>query len=178
MADLESLRGKNELKLAGSVSSFAHRTTKTGKPFGTLTMEDYHGSFTFFLFGDDYVKFKEYFMTGWYLFLTGKVEQRKWGNENEVEFKITSMMLLSEVRGKMVKGIRVNIDLDDLTLDLMEKLEAITAKYKGDAKLYIDVIDSNENIALELFSKKFTIDPSSEMIQELKSIPEVAYKVV
>ena len=87
-------------------------------------------------------------------------------------------MLLSEVRGKMVKGIRINIDLDDLTLDLMEKLEAITTKYKGDAKLYIDVIDRKENIALELFSKKFTIDPSSEMIQELKTIPEVIYKVV
>lgn len=178
LADLESLRSKNELKLAGSVSSFAHRTTKTGKPFGTLTMEDYHGSFTFFLFGEDYVKFKEYFMTGWFLFMTGKVEQRKWGNENEVEFKMTNIMLLSEVRGKMVKGIRVNIDLDDLTLDLMEKLEAITAKYKGDAKLYIDVIDRKENIALELFSKKFTIDPSSDMIKELKTIPEVAYKVV
>jgi DNA polymerase III subunit alpha len=124
------------------------------------------------------VKFKEYFMTGWFLFITGKVEQRKWGNENEVEFKITGMMLLSEVRGKMVKGIRVNIDLDDLTLDLMEKLEAITAKYKGDAKLYIDVIDRRENISLELFSKKFTIDPSSEMIQELKELPEVVYKVI
>jgi DNA polymerase-3 subunit alpha len=60
----------------------------------------------------------------------------------------------------------------------MEKLEAITKKYKGDAKLYIDVVDKKENITLELFSKKFTIDPSSEMIQELNKIPEVVYKVV
>ncbi|GAB2493048.1 DNA polymerase III subunit alpha [Algoriphagus taiwanensis] len=177
LTDLESLKGK-ELKMAGSVASFAHRTTKNGKPFGTLTLEDYHGSHTFFLFGEDYVKYKEYFMTGWFLFLTGKAEQRKWGNENELEFKINNMMLLSEVRGKMVKGIRVNIDLDDLNYDLMEKLEAITVKYKGAAKLFIDVIDKKENITLELFSKKFTVDPSSEMIQELKSIPEVIYRVI
>ncbi|AMQ58127.1 DNA polymerase III subunit alpha [Algoriphagus sanaruensis] len=178
LADLESLKGKNELKMAGSVSSFAHRTTKNGKPFGTLTLEDYHGSHTFFLFGDDYVKFKEYFMNGWFLFLSASVAPRKWGAENELEIKINSMMLLSEVRGKMVKGIRVNIDLDDLNYDLMEKLEAITAKFKGDAKLYIDVIDRRENITLELFSKKFSIDPSAEMIKELKAIPEVVYKVV
>lgn len=178
MADLESLKGKGDLKLAGSVSSFAHRTTKTGKPFGTLSLEDYHGSFTFFLFGEDYVKFKEYFMTGWFVFLSGKVEQKKWGNEGELEFKITSMMLLSEVRGKMIKGLRVHIDLDDLSFELMEKLERITAKYKGEAKLFIDVVDRRENIALELFSKKYTIDPSAEMIQELKGIPEVIYKVV
>lgn len=178
LTDLESLKGKNELKMAGSVSSFAHRTTKNGKPFGTLTLEDYHGSHTFFLFGDDYVKFKEYFMNGWFLFLSASVAPRKWGAENELEIKINSMMLLSEVRGKMVKGIRVNIDLDDLNYDLMEKLEAITAKFKGDAKLYIDVIDRRENITLELFSKKFSIDPSAEMIKELKAIPEVVYKVV
>ncbi|GMQ31199.1 DNA polymerase III subunit alpha [Algoriphagus confluentis] len=177
LSDLESLRGK-ELKMAGSVASFAHRTTKNGKPFGTLTLEDYHGSHTFFLFGEDYVKYKEYFMTGWFIFLTGKAEQRKWGNENELEFKINTMMLLSEVRGKMVKGIRVHIDLDNLNLDLMEKLEAITTKYKGAAKLFIDVIDKKENITLELFSKKITVDPSSEMIQELKSIPEVIYRVI
>ncbi len=175
--DLESLRNKSEIKLAGSVSSFAHRTTKNGKPFGTLTLEDYQGAFTFFLFGDDYVKFKEYFMTGWFLFITGAVASKRWA-ENELEFKINSIMLLSEVRGKMVKGLRVNIDLDDLNYELMEKLEAITEKYKGDAKLYFDVVDRRENIALELFSKKFSIDPSAEMIKELKEIPEVVYKVI
>lgn len=117
-------------------------------------------------------------MNGWFLFLSASVAPRKWGAENELEIKINSMMLLSEVRGKMVKGIRVNIDLDDLNYDLMEKLEAITTKFKGDAKLYIDVIDRRENITLELFSKKFSIDPSAEMIKELKAIPEVVYKVV
>lgn len=178
LADLESLRGKSELKLAGSVSSFAHRTTKNGNPFGTLTLEDYHGSFTFFLFGEDYVKFKQYFMTGWFLFLTGSVVQKKYAGDHELEFKINYMMMLNEVRGKMIKGLRVHIDLDNLTLDLMEKLEAITAKYKGDAKLYIDVIDRKENITLELFSKKFSIDPRAEMIEELNEIPEIIYKVV
>lgn len=175
--DLESLRSKSEIKLAGSVASFAHRTTKNGKPFGTLSMEDYQGAFTFFLFGEDYVKFKEYFMPGWFLFINGSVGSKRWA-ENELEFKIHGMTLLSEIRGKMVKGLRVNIDLDDLSLDLMEKLERITEKYKGDAKLYFDVVDRKENIALELFSKRFSIDPSSEMIEELKEIPEVVYKVI
>jgi DNA polymerase-3 subunit alpha len=175
--DLESLRSKSEVKLAGSVGTFAHRTTKNGKPFGTLSMEDYQGGFTFFLFGDDYVKFKEYFMPGWFLFITGSVGSKRWA-ENELEFKIHSITLLDEIRRKMVKGLRVNINLDDLTLDLMEKLHKITEKYKGDAKLYFDVIDRKENIALELFSKKFSIDPTTEMIKELKEIPEVMYRVI
>ncbi|MCR9017339.1 DNA polymerase III subunit alpha [Aquiflexum gelatinilyticum] len=175
--DIDTLRKKGEIKAAGSVTSFAHRTTKTGKPFGTLTMEDYHGAHTFFIFGEDYIRFKEYFMNGWFLYLTGSTHLNKW-KENEYEFKINSMMLLSEVRGKMVKGLRVNIDLDDLNFDLMEKLEAITQKYKGDAKLYINVIDSRENITLDLMSKRYSVDPSNDMIKALGQIPEVVYQII
>ena len=178
LTDLESLRGKGELRLAGSVSSFAHRTTKNGKPFGTLTLTDYYGTYTFFLFGDDYVKFKQYFMPDWFLFISGQVSQKKWGNENELEFKISNVSLLSEISKKMIKGFKVTLNLDDLTYDLMEKLERISIKHKGDAKLYLEILDQKENITLELFSKKYAIDPSAKMIQELKLIPEVVYKII
>ncbi|TVP44060.1 MAG: DNA polymerase III subunit alpha [Mongoliibacter sp.] len=175
--DTETLRKKGEVKCAGMVMAFAHRTTKTGKPFGTLTLEDYHGGHTFFIFGEDYIKFKEYFMTGWFLYLTGSVHPNKW-KPDELEFKINSIMLLSEVRGKMVKGLRVNIDLDDLTYDLMERLEGITKKYKGEAKLYINILDKKENITLDLMSKNYQVDPSNELIEELGHMPEVVYQII
>src|SRR5690554_4625609 len=174
---MEALRTKGEnIKAAGIVTSFAHRTTKTGKPFGTLTIEDYQGAHTFFIFGEDYVRFKEYFMTGWFLYITGSVHPNKW-KDGEFEFKINQIMLLSDVRSKMVKGLRVHIDLDDLTLVLMEKLEEITRRYKGEAKLYINVIDKKENITLDLMSTKYNIDPSNEMIGELQTLPEVTYQI-
>jgi DNA polymerase-3 subunit alpha len=117
-------------------------------------------------------------MTGWFLFISGAVVQKKWGAENELEFKINAISLLSEVRGRLIKGLKVNINLNDLTYELMEKLESITAKYKGEAKLYIEVLDQQENISLELFSKKIKVDPSAELIKELKLMPEVAYKIM
>ncbi|EON78462.1 DNA polymerase III alpha subunit [Lunatimonas lonarensis] len=177
MTNLETIKSRGEIKVAGAVTSFAHRTTKTGKPFGTLTLEDYHGGHTFFIFGDDYVKYKEYFMTGWFLYITGSIYPNKY-KPTEVEFKINNISLLNELRGKMIKGIRVHIALDDLSYDLMEKLEEITRTYQGDAKLFINIIDNQENITLDLMSKKFAVDPSNEMIQALKSIPEVAYKIL
>ena len=177
LADLSQLKSKGEIKLAGAVTSFAHRTTKNGKPFGTLTMEDYHGGHTFFLFGEDYVKFKEYFMHNWFLYISGSVHPNKY-KPAEFEFKINQITLLNEIRGKMIKGLRVHIDLDDLGLELMEKLEAITQKYKGDAKLYINIIDNKENLTLDLISAKYRIDPSNELIQALDQIPEVAYKIL
>ena len=34
------------------------------------------------------------------------------------------------------------------------------------------------NISLELFSKKIKVDPSAELIKELKLMPEIAYKIM
>lgn len=177
LADTVAIKNKGEIKLAGAVTSFAHRTTKKGNPFGTLTLEDYHGAHTFFLFGEDYVKFKEYFMTGWFLYLSGSVHPNKF-KTGEYELKINQIHLLNEIRGKMIKGIRVHIDLDDLTLELMEKLESITKQYKGEAKLFINVIDNKENITLDLMSAKYKIDPSNELIKALEQMPEIAYKLI
>ncbi|MHA7131674.1 DNA polymerase III subunit alpha [Algoriphagus namhaensis] len=176
LSDTETLRSRGELRLAGSVSSFAHRTTKNGKPFGTLTMEDYAGSHTFFLFGDDYVKYKEYFMTGWFLFIQGRVQQNRW-KEHEYEFKISKIDLLSEVKEMMVKGVRISIDLDYLTYDLMEDLQRLTSENPGKAKLYFDVIDRKENISLQLFSKNIKVDPNSKFIKFLDQIPDIQYRI-
>lgn len=177
LADLSLLKTKGEIKLAGAVTTYAHRTTKNGKPFGTLTMEDYQGAHTFFLFGEDYVKFKGYFMPNWFLYISGTVHPNKY-KPGEYEFKINQISLLNEIRSKMIKGLRVHIDLDDLGLELMEKLEAITQQYKGDAKLYINIIDNKENLTLDLISSRYKVDPSNELIQALDKIPEVAYKII
>lgn len=59
----------------------------------------------------------------------------------------------------------------------MERLEAITQKYKGEAKLYINVIDKKENITLDLMSTRYFVDPSNDMFKELEMLPEVNYKI-
>jgi DNA polymerase-3 subunit alpha len=177
MSQIDLLKGRGEIKVAGAVTSFAHRTTKTGKPFGTITVEDYHGGHTFFIFGEDYVRYKEYFMTGWFLYITGAVYPSRF-KPSEWEFKINTISLLNELRGKMIKGLRVHIALEDLTFDLMEKLEKITTTYQGDARLYINIIDDKENITLDMMSKKYKIDPSNELISALGTIPEIAYKII
>ena len=54
LKDLQNIKGK-DIHIAGMVSNIEHRFTKGGKPFGTLTLEDYHDNITFFLFGSDYL---------------------------------------------------------------------------------------------------------------------------
>ena len=174
--DLPPLQNK-EIKVAGVVSSFAHRTTKNGKPFGTLTMEDYNGNFTFFLFGDDYIKFKEYLMQGWFLYLQGRVTERKWGDKS-LEFKIHSIELLNDMRDKRTKGLVLNIDLDHIDEDTINQIEDLCRRFRGDCALHMNLLDMNENISVEMLSRKYKVNPSNEMLKKIKEIPSLQCKVL
>lgn len=176
LEDLTQLQGK-EVKLAGIVSGFAHRTTKTGKPFGTLTMEDYNGNFTFFLFGEDYIKFKEYLMQGWFLYIQGTVAERKWG-ERRLEFKIRTIELLNDLRDKKSKGVMVNVNLAELNESVIDQIEKICNAHKGECSLHVNLLDHEENIGVELMSRKYKINPSNELMEAMKNIPEIRCKVL
>ena len=52
----DDLLGK-DFRAAGIVVDFSHRTTRNGKPFGSMTLEDYTGNHRFVFFGDDYIKY-------------------------------------------------------------------------------------------------------------------------
>lgn len=175
---IEELEGK-ELKFGGIVSGFAHRITKNGKPFGTLSVEDYNGNHTFFFFGDDYVKFKEYMMAGWFLYIQGRVERRKWG-EQRLEFKVNNIGLLSELREKNTTGLNISINLDELNPAIITKLETLLSENKGDKEvtLRINTQKDRKPVSAELRSRKFLVDPSNELLKKMDKIPEIEYSIV
>ena len=174
--NLEKHKNK-DIRVAGIVSSIAHRTTKTGKPFGTLMLEDYSGSYTFFLFGEDYLKFKEYLMQGWFLFVQGKVAERAWGNQR-LEFKINSIEILNDLRDKKSKGFQINLNLQDLNEKLIEQIDTLCLDNKGDCAVYLNVLDPEEKINVEMLSRKYKINPSNTLLEKMKRIPEVSCKVL
>ena len=122
------MRLKNEVKVGGIVTAVAHRQTKTGKPFGTLTLEDYGGSFTFFMFGDDYLGNKQFFENGWFIFISGRVGKKPWGDQ-ALEFKISKVELLSELRDKRAKSLAIMLDLNAITEGLIVELDNLCQNF-------------------------------------------------
>ena len=73
------------------VTEAFHKMTKTGKPFGGMTLEDYHGAHKVQLWRDDYLKFKDFCVEGWFLFVKGKVQMRQFRGAEELEFKSSAL---------------------------------------------------------------------------------------
>ncbi|MBT1702384.1 DNA polymerase III subunit alpha [Chryseosolibacter indicus] len=169
--EIEKLEGR-ELKLGGIVTNVEHRTTKTGKPFGKFYIEDYTGNTSFMLFGEDYLKFKNFMNIGWFLFIEGSVIKNSWGQQN-LEFKIRNIDLLNEIGIKRSKGVSLRINANDITADLIGKIEDVCQEFTGSTPLYLKLKDEQENISLELMSRKFRVNPINDMVKKLKKVAEV-----
>jgi DNA polymerase-3 subunit alpha len=176
MGELDSMLGR-ELKLGGIVSGVEHRTTKTGKPFGKFTVEDYNGNYTFTLFGEDYLKFKNFMNTGWFLFIEGSVIKNTWGQQN-IEFKIRNIDLLNEIGVKRSKGVQLKINAREITKDLIGKIEDVCMEFSGNTPLYMKIRDDQENIYLDVMSRRFRVNPVNDMVKKMEKAGELEVEVV
>ncbi|MEL7148142.1 MAG: OB-fold nucleic acid binding domain-containing protein [Bacteroidota bacterium] len=181
LSDLNDLPGLSRLpviKVGGIVSAVNHRTTKKGNPFGVITLEDYNDTQTMYLFSQDYIKFKEYFVPGWFLFIQGSVKPR-WHSE-ELEFKINDIAPLPDIREKYTKGIQLFMPLSAINRYTIDELKSIANDYPGSCSLKMQVTDQHENrmLNLSLLARTTKVDPTDELLNKLEELEGMSYKVL
>jgi len=175
LSDLERAKAKGEMAFAGIVTEAQHRTSKNGKPYGVLTIEGYEENHRFMLFSDDYIKYKSYLTQGWFLFIKGKVQTRPWNDE--LEFKISSIELLSDVREKLATKILLDVQSKDIDEELIDTLKTFDAHKKGNCLLEINLIDRANQHKIEMRSRTARITLDDETIGAIERNPKLTYKV-
>ncbi|HSZ72858.1 MAG TPA: hypothetical protein VK750_09280, partial [Cytophagaceae bacterium] len=93
-------------------------------------------------------------------------------------FTPTYMELLSEIRAKFCKGIRLKLNTQKLTSQLVAQLEETFTANKGTCNLYFQIIDAEERISTESFSRKYKIDPNNSLLNALSEMEDVEYKIL
>jgi len=174
LKELKHLKGV-ELKVVGVVSSANHRMSKAGKPFGSFIIEDFSGFIEIPLFGENYLNYKKYLEAGYYLYIKGRVDNR-WGKEDDFEFKISSIEMLTDVREKYIKNISVEIDLERLDDQFISLIFDKIKGNDGTASLNFIVTNRKEQMAISMRSSKFKVSLTNEMLQILDDLG-LAYKL-
>ena len=164
LQNLETLKGQ-EIAVAGMVISVQNLLTKNGKPWGKFTLEDYNGTHEFALFGKDYENFRKYLYTDYFLFIRGKVQPRPY-NDKELEFKIVSMMQLSEL-SESIKEMHVQLPVEEVTRTLIDELAARVRESKGQTVLRLNLYDRESQVSLNLFSKSYKVGITRELVSYL-----------
>ena len=174
LENLEALKGQ-EIAVAGMVVSVQNLITKTGKPWGKFVLEDYNGTHEFALFSKDYENFRKYLFSDYFLFVRGRVQPKPY-NDKELEFKIISMVQLSEMRDTMIKEMNVLLPVEDVTPTLVRELTEKVKEAKGETLFRISVIDREAHVSLSLFSKSHKVSLTQSLVSYLDD-NEIKYSI-
>lgn len=165
LQDLSVMKNK-DFTVAGMITSVQHLTTKTGKPYGRFTMEDYNSSHEFTLFSKKYETFRQYLYEGYYLLIRGRVQERPY-NPNELECVINSMMQLAEAQETLIHELTISLPVADLTDDIVTQLKTTVAENKGNVTLRVKVVDQQADVAVNLYSKTLKVGMTPDMVRFL-----------
>lgn len=157
------------------VQKVQHKITKTGKPFGSFTIEDYSGSIQLQLFGEAYLRFKHLLNVGEFIHLTGDTSKR-FPDSEELFPRIKEMKLLSEVLDHYAKTISLSMRARQLDADgtLADQILAAIKACPGNSKLRIYIHNEGEPIAFAV-PKRF-VSPSL-FLRKISEIPEIRWQL-
>ena len=137
-----------DLTLGGLVCDYQIKQGRKG-PFGILKIEDYTGTAEFPLFGQDFIDYGKFGIKGTPIIIRGRYA-RRFAN-SDVRFQIGSISLLEQQKGKLVSGITINLETDQLNENMHGVLnDMITSTSDDRMPLYIRIHDPELNRSLRL----------------------------
>jgi len=172
---LQANPGKS-YRLAGLVVDAQHRVSKTGKQFGSFTIEDYTGKTEFMLWSEDYARYSNYLEKGKNLFITGAFRLRF--NKTEYEFKIERMMLLESIKPILTKQVIMDVEARHISEEMVLFMEKNVKKYPGKSLLKFNVLEPKSHSKVSMYTMGTGFEMNDEMAAFLAEKPELEVQVV
>lgn len=179
---LEELRNnmqefiERDVAVAGMVTETRNGISKNNKPYASFTLQDYTDSFRFVLFDKDCVEFSKYLVNGYFLLVKGKVQRRKYA-ENELDFRVKSITLLSSVKDELIKSVTIKVKAPDVDNELINQLTKMIKANPGETELRFLFFDPESKISLPMFSRTIKVRLNNDFITFLEDHPALDFKV-
>lgn len=175
ISDIESLANK-DITFGGIVTKIQEGQSKNGNAFGRVTMEDYSGAGEFVIFGDKWAKNKGYFTTGYSLFISARVEERRW-NPGTFDLNIGKVELLSEITEKKIKSITLLLNLDSINKEAVDEFSDIVEKNPGNTDIFFNITDHTKNMHILVQSKRFRMSVNKNLINFFEEHTDWEYQI-
>lgn len=163
------------LKLAGLVTSSQHKISRAGKKYGSLTIEDFSGKVELTLFGDQYVKFSNYFNAGTCIHVKGNFE--KWESRNEWNFRVTEICLLETIKKVFTKQVQITLQAGAINEGHIEFFKKNMKKNPGRSRLKLVMVDQAEKLVVQMRTTEKGFEMNDEMADFLENNPLIEVQV-
>jgi DNA polymerase-3 subunit alpha len=178
LADVGNLAGREDVTIGGIVTAVRTGFTKTGKPFGIVTLEDFVGSGELALFGETWGDKSGFFTVGASVYVTGKVKPRfSYNPDGPKDLGITGVEFLQTIKERAIDRITISLTSDLLDDQVVTELGELIAAHPGKTKLFFQLHDLTGKNHVLLKSTTKMIDVKSELIQYIEQSPALDYKI-
>ncbi|WP_297694932.1 DNA polymerase III subunit alpha [uncultured Eudoraea sp.] len=169
-----------DLAFAGVITDVQHRVSKNGKGWALFTMEDYTDTYEFRIFGEEYLKFRHFLMINSFVFVKVFVREgwtnRDTGKKGDARLQYVNFMLLQETMENFAKKLTIKLNIDQLREENIHALKDTLISYKGKHPLNFVIYEMNEEIKVNLSSRKQKVEITSELLHTLEE-KDVHYKL-
>ncbi len=172
---LQPNAGKS-FRVAGLITDVQHRVTKTGKNFGSFSIEDFSGKTEFLLWSEDYIKFQNYLEKGQNILINGFFRPR-YNRPNEFDFKINTMSLLETVKQNLTRSLEINVHPASVTPDFVNFVDKNVRSFPGKSSLRFNIYEPKENLKVSLYTFEKGFQMNEEMAEFLMENPDVMVNV-
>lgn len=162
--DKKELSKFEELSFGGIVTSVSSRWTKTNKPFGIVTIEDFEGAGEIALFGEEWTKWQSMLQEEYPVYITAKCQQRFRNNPDAYDLVIKKIEFLSDVKDKSIDKFTIYIDSTLFADSCMTDLETMLRSNTGQVPLYFNIHDIEHNTNIEMFCRNVAVDVNKKLL--------------
>ena len=163
------------LKIAGLVTSSQHKISRAGKKYGSITLEDFSGKVEITLFGDQYIKFSNYFTAGTCIHVKGSYE--KWESRNEWNFRVNEICLLETIKKAFTKQVQLTFQAGTINVDQVSFLQQNLKKNPGKSRLRFIFVDQVEKLIVSMKTTERGIEMNDEMAEFLENTPLIDVQI-
>ena len=121
------------------VTNAIHGTNKKGDPYCKVELTDFSGSYTFFVSGENYYRWKDILVPDAKIFV--EAEYASLWNPDYLTFKPLKIQLLSKLTEEKIKSIILKIPEDKVTTKLTSTLQRFVNEYVGNQVLKIIIYE-------------------------------------
>ena len=176
MEDVSRLQGREQVVIGGIVTAVRQKYTKTGKPCGFVTIEDFDGSGVLALFGEDWGKWAGMFQIGSTVYINAELKQR-FRDSALYDLKVTDVKYLQTVKDSTLTKITISVNTDKLDAQVVEELNEIINENPGKTQLFFQLRDSQGKNHVLLKSRSVSIDIRSRLLQYIEQQDGLEYKI-
>ena len=164
LKNMEAYVGKT-LTLGGIINNVQHRVAKNGKGWATFALEGYDESYEFRIFGEEYLKFRHYFIQNNFMFIKLTIKEgwmnQETGKKGEPRLQFVEMKQLQDVLESFAKKLIVLLNIKDLHPDFIHKLSNLFNVNKGDNQVTFEIME------LEKIKKLIEVAPVVDENEEV-----------